>query len=115
MTQRILEFHIGILGASPRMTSLGILEFLGKILEFLRINLELPKQNLEFLGQNLEFLEIASAFSKPRNDEFYRILEFPRNSRIPSPRGSGCKNKRRGTCVWCGSAKIEYIIVLPQV
>ena len=38
-----------------------------------------------------------------------------RNSRILSPRGSGCKNKKRGTCVWCGSAKIEYIIALPQV
>ena len=31
-------------------------------------------KNLEFLRINLEFLEIASAFSKPRNDE---------NSRIP--------------------------------
>ena len=37
-------------------------------------NSRIFKNNLEFLGQNLEFLEIASAFSKPRNDE---------NSRIP--------------------------------
>ena len=39
-----------------------------KILEFLRMNLEFPRINLEFL-------EIASAFSKPRNDgDLMRLL-----------------------------------------
>ena len=66
MTQGILEFHIEILGSSPRMT--GNLEFLELNLEFLRIN-------LEFLRINLEFLEIASVALLPRNDA--------RNSRIP--------------------------------
>ena len=48
--------------------------------------LEFPK-NLEFLRINLEFLEIASAFSKPRNDgildgilnEIASVALLPRN------------------------------------
>ena len=60
--------------------------------------------NLEFPRINLEFLEIASAFSKPRNDEFCgipnslvfysryckaqrtaQVLEFPKPCVIPRP------------------------------
>ena len=40
---RILEFHIEILGSSPSMT--GNLEFLELNLEFLRINLEFLAKN----------------------------------------------------------------------
>ena len=47
---RILEFHIEILGSSPRMTQ-------GRLRDDMVGNLEFPRINLEFLRINLEFLK----------------------------------------------------------
>ena len=81
--ERFLEFARILVIASEQSdrSNLGILEFP----RFLQPLSQSPKgsTNLEFLRINLEFLEIASAFSKPRNDE---------NSRIPyrdPPKGLG--------------------------
>ncbi|MDY3246847.1 hypothetical protein [Campylobacter sp.] len=53
------------------------------------------------------FTAATASFRNSLNLEFLK-------SRIPT-RDSGSQKTRRGTCVWCSSTNIEYIIVLPQV
>ncbi|MCI7103487.1 MAG: hypothetical protein MR927_04760 [Campylobacter sp.] len=79
--ERFLEFAriLVIAREQSNRSNLGILEFLGFLLPLLR-SLE-DSTTLEFLGQNLEFLEIASAFSKPRNDEILEFASFYRRYR----------------------------------